>query len=95
MTSISQSRNRDYYILGSENGTIRVHVVADLSRSFALAAHDRENGFISNVAVSFDDSHLLSIARDGNFFVYRAAYDGTEYPVSLLLASVELWRLSQ
>ena len=72
----NKTNSSNYYILGANDGSVRVHNAADFGKSFSLNVHDNNYGQVSHVAVSFDDSHVLSIGRDGNFFVFQAAYDG-------------------
>ena len=79
--AVTMVKSGAFYVLGADDGSIRVHNSADFQRSFSLPVHDNNYGRVLRVASSFDNSHLLTIGADGNFFVFTAAYSGEPEPV--------------
>ncbi len=82
---VSIVKEGSYFILGADDGSIRVHNGTDFQRSYSLPVHDNTYGRVVQVAASFDNSYLLSIGADGNFFVFAAAYTGDLEPVRFLM----------
>ena len=78
---VSLTKDSTFYILGADDGSVRIHSAADFHRSFSLPIHDNNYGRVISVVRSFDESHLLTIGADGNFFVFAAAYNGQPEPV--------------
>jgi WD40 repeat protein len=79
---VSSVQDGAYIVLGADDGSIRIHQGSDFSRSYSLPVHDNNDGSVTHVACTYDASHVLSIGKDGNFFVFAAAFSGEALPVS-------------
>jgi hypothetical protein len=97
INSLKQTRNQEYFVLGCSDGTLRLHPTGDWTKHFSIHAHDATTGQVLVSLTSFDDSHALSIGSDGNFFVFRSAFNGDPIPVRYYpcyFQSVVLWSYS-
>jgi len=76
---MSCSTNRKEAVMGFQNGSIRVYLLADkkdfsqLGPHWTRWVHDEDYGDISSVGYSYDDRYVFSTGLDGNFFVYLTA----------------------
>ena len=76
MRFVSLVKDGAFYVLGADDGSIRIHNANDFQRSYSLPVHDNNYGHVTRVVASFDNSHLLSVGDDGNFFVFATAFTG-------------------
>ena len=61
--------------LGLDNGSIRVQLLESgdidtLDSYWSQNMHDNHYGAVTSISLSFDERFLLSVGKDGNFFVY-------------------------
>eukprot|EP00163_Fabomonas_tropica_P003294 TRINITY_DN1277_c0_g1_i2.p1 TRINITY_DN1277_c0_g1~~TRINITY_DN1277_c0_g1_i2.p1 ORF type:complete len:1610 (+),score=529.40 TRINITY_DN1277_c0_g1_i2:771-5600(+) len=84
------SRSGKYLVSGGDDGTIRLRQTSDVNHYWQTSAHDNQVGEVTDVALSYDDAFLFSVASDGTFFVHRvsentatALLDADKVPSSL------------
>ncbi|KAK7499820.1 hypothetical protein BaRGS_00008911 [Batillaria attramentaria] len=68
-------------LFGMEDGSIRVqtlqtpHTLADPGAYWVLAMHDAHNGRIRALALTYEQTQILSVGDDGNFFLFNYMAD--------------------
>jgi len=61
-----------FRLSGADDGSVKVAPV-DGEKHWHSVVHDGIHGAVTGVAMSFDDTHLLSTASDGSFFVQKVS----------------------
>ena len=91
--------------MGLKNGMIRVQDIIssylqDFSAYWCIDAHDNDYGAVTDITFSHDGKYLLSVGKDGSFFVYVFAIEqsSTVQPVNKIavlvrLVLVQQWKL--
>uniref|UniRef100_A0ABM0LYK4 Myosin-2 heavy chain-like n=1 Tax=Saccoglossus kowalevskii TaxID=10224 RepID=A0ABM0LYK4_SACKO len=78
---IYYSPGRDQVLMGMEDGSIRIQMLEEdaekkqldinkLSQYWSLNMHDNNYGPLTGISSSYDNQFVLSVAADGNIFVY-------------------------
>uniref|UniRef100_A0A1I8JLC0 Cilia- and flagella-associated protein 44 n=1 Tax=Macrostomum lignano TaxID=282301 RepID=A0A1I8JLC0_9PLAT len=73
--SFSKSGRRAY--LGMQDGSVRVQLldtpfdIGSMTSQWCLPMHDNDYGAVTGICPSHDDAYLISVGRDGNYFVYN------------------------
>jgi hypothetical protein len=68
-------------LCGMSDGSIRVqtlqtpNVVADPGPYWRLAMHDSHSGRIRTLALTYNQTQVISVGDDGNFFLYNYMAD--------------------
>ncbi|XP_063235777.1 cilia- and flagella-associated protein 44 isoform X2 [Bacillus rossius redtenbacheri] len=83
--SFAYNCNKNYLVLGMQDGKIRVTRVnpndpSDLTDYWSYSMHDNTNGYIPRVCFSPDQRYLFSCGADGNLFSYSFNVPPNEYP---------------
>lgn len=60
--------NSKYLLLGFSNGIVQIRPLSEVQLFLELGCHD--NADVTSVSLSFDDSIIVSVGRDGSFFVH-------------------------
>ena len=64
-------------LLGMEDGSIRIqtlqtpHDLADPGAYWCLPMHDAQTGRVRSLALTYEQTQLLSVGDDGNFFLFN------------------------
>eukprot|EP00899_Mesostigma_viride_P010867 jgi/Mesvir1/19782/Mv13079-RA.2 len=78
---LCESYSRDLLLTGADDGTVRAAPwdgQHDASAKFWFGhVHDSVHGATRGLAVSFDDSFLLSVGADGSFFAFKCGIHST------------------
>lgn len=78
LTFHSSSHSGNYLLTGTDTGCIRIHhlnapySLQSLEQHWTLTMHDNQYGYISSLAVSYDDQYLITGGGDSNVFIYKA-----------------------
>jgi len=69
------SKNGDFLALGLQDGALRIQnmrrsTLDTLNSYWCINAHDNHVGVVRDIAISFDNKFLMSVAEDGNIFTY-------------------------
>lgn len=75
ITSLAYTQNKEYLLTGTRNGHLRVHKVnpnggLTLDSFWSLPMSDPEYGTVRQICSSFDDTYVLFVSDDGNFFTF-------------------------
>ncbi|KAL6756288.1 hypothetical protein V8C86DRAFT_2652820 [Haematococcus lacustris] len=89
------SKEGNLHLMGTVDGIVRVQPTqapfsrAPLGKYWQSCLHDMQEGRVAAVAVSFDDSYLLSAAQDGTLYLQELRLPGVS-PASALPSGYEV-----
>jgi WD40 repeat protein len=69
--SLRYSRTKRLLVSGNYDGSVRIFEVDNKGNPSRFWESSMHRALVNGVATSFDDSYLLTVGQDGNFFVYR------------------------
>ena len=74
-TAIVHSWSNQFLAVGNSDGSVNVRWLKHPAVFARFVAHNGNNGGVSSLAISFDDSYVLSVGKDGLLAVHKVRRD--------------------